>query len=267
MSLLLKLGLFAAIFGSIAICPSLHAQGLTFVLCAPGDPTPAGDDTIDFPGSFAESETGAVFMGHLQQANLMAVFSAGSLGTNEVVRVGDAIPGGGVVTGLAGNITTNNQSQALVYCIVKDVNNLSQSALLAGNSFSNLRTVVITGQSGPNGGQFTDLSTGSINDLGDVSFSGAAGGSSGAFVASHDGTISLLAANGQSAPGESYPFDGVGGGTINDNGQVLLSAEIDDTHYGSGSNYGIYSATSANDIIKIARSYDPAPSTPYLVAP
>jgi len=268
MSFLPKYGRAALILGAFVSFP-IQAQVLTsgqsYILASPSDPTPDGLDTIEFPDSFAVSDTGAVYMGYLEKAGVVAVFSTTRSGKTEVVQVGDTIPGGYTLSGLTGELSTNALSQALLYGGVTDSHNATHTALLAGNSYSNLRTVAVSGQNRPDGGQFSDFNPGILNDSGDVAFDGFTGGFlCNVYVGYHDGTLSEIAYVGQTAPGETNTFSQVDTGTIKDSGQVLIDASINDPAHSAGSTDGVYSATSTSDLVKIARSYEAAPGTPYL---
>lgn len=256
-----------------ALSGALAQNGKTSVIVAPGDATPGRRDRIDFPQILAFADPGIVFSAHLEKANSVAVFSETTAGAKtEILRVGNAIQDTGKVTAITSVLSTNDQSQAVIYASTMDRRGTSHDALLTGSSTADVRTVVVSDETVPDGnGQFGSFATTSINNTGEIGFwagiknGGPPVSTNGVFIGHADGTLSEIARSAQVAPGETNLFYSIGfPAPINTAGQVCFTAEISDSHFGTGNNSGLYRASSPNDIIKIARSYDPAPGTPYL---
>jgi len=145
--------------------------------------------------------------------------------------------------------------------------------LATGTSPADVTPVVIAGQTIPDGnGEFYDFGGWTINDQDEVSFWSSiqnGGGplltTNGIFVGHKDGTISQLIRSKDPAPGEPNLIYSLNPPTpINPAGQFTFSAEISDSHFGTGNNYGLYLANSSGDIARLARSFYPAPGTGYL---
>ncbi len=249
-------------------------SGQTYVLAMRGDHTPDGQDTIETPGSFALANTGAVFFAHLTNANVSALFSTTVAGKAEILRVGNNVPGAGTIFGLAGNLWMNRQAQAVVYAVVTDGNGANHDALLTGSMPANVRPVAVADQTVPDGyGQFGGFGAGTLNDAGHVAFWGSiknGGGplisTNGIFIGHPNGTLTEIVRSTQSAPGETNPFYSLGGPVlINSTGQACFTGEVNDAHFGTPYDSGVFRASSSLDMVKLARSYDPAPGTGFLL--
>lgn len=242
----------------------------TFILGMPGMSAPGGSDTFDNLGSFAISERGAVFRAYLSNAKVSAIYSVSAKGTREVLRPGAVMPGYGTITGSLGNLRANNSAETAVSVVIEDVNLVTRNALVAGNSATNRRVVVIADQPVPDGnGQFNSYSEGVINDDGEVAFWGAIknGGaplseSNGIFIGHADGSMTQVMRSKQLAPGESYPISSMSSSPIlKENGQVCFAAWIKDPYYGTGNNSAIYRRKSSGAVVRVARSRQPATGT------
>lgn len=242
----------------------------TFYIGTPGMSAPGGSDTYENLGSFAISERGAVFRAYLSQARVSAIYSVSSKGTREILRPGTVVPGYGTITSSIGSLRINNFAETAVYVGIQDANLVTREALVAGNSVSNLRVVVIEDQTVPDGnGQFNSYSEGAINDDGEVAFWGAIknGGaplidSNGIFIGHANGNITQVMRSQKLAPGESYPISSMSSSPIlRENGQVCFAAWIRDPYYGTGNNCALYRRKPNGEIVRVARSRKSAPGT------
>ncbi|HSJ01609.1 MAG TPA: choice-of-anchor tandem repeat NxxGxxAF-containing protein [Verrucomicrobium sp.] len=248
----------------------LAQQHKTFIMGTPGMATPDGLDTFQTMDSFAISDRGAVFRGYLTNAKVSAVYSLSAKGARELLRPGSVVPGYGTITGSIGSLRTNNSSETAVYVGIRDANSVSRDALVAGSSISNRRVVVIADQTIPDGsGQFNSYSEGVIDNQGDVGFWGAIQnngypllGSHGIFIGHTNGSITQVMRTRQLAPDEAYTVSSLDSSPIlRRDGQIFFCAALMDPAYGTGDNRVLYRRKKNGDIVRVARSRQPAPGT------
>lgn len=253
------------------LCFAQPQGGQTTTIAAPGDRTPDGDH-IDFPDQFAIGEAGSVFSAQLTDADVLGIFSRLKARETEILRIGDTFTDAGTVTALDDALWMNSQGKVLVSATTIDSNSVTHNALLCGTSTATMQTVALSDETVPDGnGQLDNLVSATLNNRGDVGFWASIKNSQGVspanavFIGHADGTITQVARTGQAAPGETNTFFSMGDpAPINLKGQVSFAAEINDSQFGTGNNYGLYRSF-AGGLLKLARSYDPAPNTPYLL--
>ena len=264
-------GIFC-LLATTTLCFAQPQGGRTITIAAPGDRTPDGDH-IDFPDEFALGDNGSVFSAQLVGANVLGVFSKVRATETEILRIGDTFTDAGTVTALDDALWINSLGKVLVSATTTDTNSITHNTLLCGTAKATMQTVVLSDETVPDGnGQFDNLVNATLNNRGDVGFwasiknsTAAVSPTNAVFIGHADGTITQIARSGQPAPGETNLFYSMGFPTpINLKGQLSFAAEINDSQIGTGNNYGLY-RSSIGGLIKLARSFDVAPNTPFLL--
>jgi hypothetical protein len=133
-----------------------------------------------------------------------------------------------------------------------------------------LRTVAFSGQPAPGLGQpFYTFDTPVLNDAGRVAFGGSVNvGSPTAVWSEGMGSLSVVAARGQNAPGTDLgsgpaTFSAFSGLILNDAGQTAFVAQFTGADVVPANARAVYSQTGAGGALrKVARLGDPAPSFP-----
>jgi len=205
----------------------LSANGATSRLAGQGD-TVARQPKLESPFAFGLSnrEEALVFDNTFPGGiGLFSVTPSG--GPHHVVldaHVGESIGNDGVMDDIIENFAINGQGQVLFNTDFSS--GISSLVRKSGNTLTELVRASFTGIGGdaaPSGGTFIGLAISSINNLGQVAFSGFDTIQSGIYVVSN-GQISLAIDPNTPIPNGSDTFEALSLNSINDKGEIAFMA-------------------------------------------
>ncbi len=194
-----------------------------------GDPAPGGGTfTFDFEPYGINNGGEVLFVADLTTGG-EGVFVGPRGQLSEIARTGQPAPGGGTFSVIDVGRAALNDGGDVAFVFALDPLIFPNSGVYRfSHSHQTLSAVMVPGVTpAPGGGTFTGVSFGhtSINNRGDIVFSGAVAGGAGLFLADEHGAIFSVVRPGDSVPGGGI-FDVAINGWINDGGDIAFGGHV-----------------------------------------